>query len=516
MYVNIIMKRKLIVLLYALFALAGIGLIVIQVIQTNRTAAMSNNLFTISVNNAMDDVIDELNRMKIEDYISQNDRYKLLKYKRIEDINNRMKDVVRENADLFFDDERVHTNVALQDSVIPIAGARLSSGDSAAINTYNSLLFNRNKLTRGDDYYDRFVTELSAYVIDNLMTSSTFNYELLNDIIVEELVDNGVDIKPNMGVISSNSNDFLYCNNEDKKQEILASPYRYSFHPSGMNTANEYYIVLQFPTTLLFLNDSNKIFMVMSIILIFIIFVLFSVSFRTILKQRKLDEMKNDFISNMTHEIKTPLTNIGLACEMLQIPEISQSQENLNTYLTIINDENRRMRVLIESILRSSKMSSKNFNLNLQETDIHTIIDEAAKSFKMQVANRQGSLTLNLNAQPSNLTADSFHLSNMMYNLIDNAIKYSPEKVEISISTESQNNNIVIRVSDKGLGISDEDQKHIFEKFYRVSTGNVHNVKGFGIGLSYVEQVVAHHDGHISIESELGQGSTFIITLPRQ
>ncbi|MBQ2508138.1 MAG: GHKL domain-containing protein [Bacteroidales bacterium] len=509
------MKRKIIILFYSLFALAGIGLIVIQVVQTNRTAAISNNLFNISVNNAMDNVIDELNRMKIEDYISQNDRYKLLKYKRIEDINDRLKDVVRENTDLFFDDTRIQPNVALQDSVIPLAGAHLSSADSAAINTYNSLLTSRNKLTRGDDYYDRFVSELSAYVIDNLMTSSTFNYELLNDIIVEELLDNGIDIKPNLGIISSNNNEFLYCNNEEKKEEILSSPYRYSFQPSGLNNATEYFIVLQFPTTLLLINDYNKIYLITSIFLILIIFVLFSVSFRTILKQRRLDEMKNDFISNMTHEIKTPLTNIGLACEMLQTPEISTDPTNLNTYLTVIDNENRRMRVLIESILRSSKMSSKNFNLNFQDVDINAIIEDAANSFRMQIANRQGSLALHLDANPSNLTADGFHLTNMIYNLIDNAIKYSPDQVDINISSQTQDNSIIVRVSDKGLGISKENQKHIFEKFYRVSTGNVHNVKGFGIGLSYVKQVVDHHGGSIDVESEIGKGTTFIITLPR-
>ncbi len=508
------MKRKIVVLFITLFAIAAIGLIVIQVVQTSRMAAISNNLFTISVNNAMDNVIDELDRMKLEDYISQNDRYRLLKYKRIEEINEKLKAVVKENSDLFFDDAKVNPCVSLRDSVTPIRGVLLSSTDSAAINTYNTLLATRERLTRGDDYYDRFVTEMSEYIINNIMSNATFNYEHLDDIIVEELVVNGIDIKPNMAVVSSHNNEFLYCNAQGKERQLLESPYRYSFHPTGLNDAQEYFIVLQFPRTLYYSDDDNQLFALMSIVLIIIIIVLFGISLRTIANQRRLDEMKNDFINNMTHEIKTPITNIGLACEMLHEPSINSDASLLDEYLNVIGDENRRMRILVETILQSSKMANKNFSLNLRQTDIHSIIETVSKSFRMQIANRQGTLSLQLQAPQHTLTLDELHITNMVFNLIDNAIKYSPNIVDITVVTQCNAQHLILKVIDKGLGISKEDQKHIFEKFYRVSTGNVHNVKGFGIGLNYVSQVVALHHGQIEVESELGQGTTFVVTLP--
>jgi two-component system phosphate regulon sensor histidine kinase PhoR len=224
--------------------------------------------------------------------------------------------------------------------------------------------------------------------------------------------------------------------------------------------------------------------------------------------------MKSEFINNMTHEIKTPLATIGLACEMLRDETISQDSESRQNFIGIINDENQRMRVLVETILQSAKMSNKNFRINPKEVDVHQIIGKVATSFKLPIANRSGKLTTDLQADPSVVVADELHLTNLVYNLIDNGIKYSTDSPDITVSTRSVDGQLELRVSDHGIGISKADQKHVFEKFYRVSTGDVHNVKGFGIGLSYVAQVVKLHHGHIALESEPGQGSTFIVTLP--
>lgn len=236
----------------------------------------------------------------------------------------------------------------------------------------------------------------------------------------------------------------------------------------------------------------------------------------SIFKKEKLDEMKTDFINNMTHEIKTPIATIGLACEMLQDPTIGSDPENNRTYIGIISDENRRMRMLVETILQSSKMSSKNFELNLKEIDLNAVVESVASNFRPQIASRGGSLNCRLEASPSTTIGDELHITNMIYNLIDNAIKYSPERLEIDISTKADNEKIVLAVKDHGLGISKEDQKHIFERFYRVSTGNVHDVKGFGIGLSYVQQVVLLHKGTIEVDSTPGEGTTFRISLPKE
>lgn len=225
--------------------------------------------------------------------------------------------------------------------------------------------------------------------------------------------------------------------------------------------------------------------------------------------------MKTDFINNMTHEIKTPIATIGLACEMLQDKSIDTDSASRGTYVGIINDENRRMRMLIETILQNSKMSNKNFSLNRNEIDLHRITESVLKSFQLIISNRGGVIESDLEANPSTFFGDELHITNMIYNLVDNAIKYSPNTLHIKIATRLDGKNIVLKVADKGLGISKEDQKHIFEKFYRVSTGDVHNVKGFGIGLNYVQQVVSLHEGSIEVDSTLGEGTTFTITFPR-
>ena len=201
---------------------------------------------------------------------------------------------------------------------------------------------------------------------------------------------------------------------------------------------------------------------------------------------------------------------------MLRDETISQDSASRQNFIGIINDENQRMRVLVETILQSAKMSNKNFRINPKDVDVHRIIEKVTQSFALTLSNRNGKLETRLEADPSVIVADELHLTNFVYNLIDNGIKYSTDAPDITVSTAIVNGMFELRVSDHGIGISKEDQKHVFEKFYRVSTGNVHNVKGFGIGLNYVAQVVKLHQGHITLESELGQGSTFIITLPLQ
>ena len=241
---------------------------------------------------------------------------------------------------------------------------------------------------------------------------------------------------------------------------------------------------------------------------------MFFISVRALAVQRKLDNMKSEFINNMTHEIKTPLATVSLACEMLRDETISNDEESRKNFLGIINDENQRLRVLVDTILQSAKMSKKTFRINPKEVDVHQIIEKVTQSFNLTLANRDGILVKRLEASPSVIVADEMHLTNLIFNLIDNGIKYSPNAPQITIATKVTDGHFLLSISDEGIGISKEDQRHVFEKFYRVSTGDIHNVKGFGIGLNYVAQVVKLHQGHITLESELGKGSTFTVSFP--
>ncbi len=512
--IHLVMKRHFFLIIVALFALAASSLIVTLIIQTNRTTAISSNLFSISVSNAMEDVIDQLDRLKVEDYISQNDRYKLLKYKRIEDINSKMQTLVRNNTEFFYDTTRIQIDI--QDSIILSPTTRLSDKEDELVRQYNNLLASRNKLTNGSVFYEQFVNELSVYVINNIMSNKAFNYELLDTLISEKLMENGIDLNPTIGILSLPKQEVLFCSDTSKTEAMLLSPYRYTFHPNGMSAANEYYIVLLFPKTLLFLKDSLSVYTAVSIILILIIFALFIASLQVIINQKNLDVMKNDFINNMTHEIKTPIASIGLACEMLQDKTLDCDEATRDTYLGMIDSENRRMRMLAETILQSSKMSNKNFSLNCRELDIHSVIENVTKSFSLAVGNRRGRLISDLQASPSVIFADELHVTNMIYNLLDNAIKYSPQELWVRIATRTEDGKLILSVTDHGMGISKEAQAHIFEKFYRVPTGDVHNVKGFGIGLNYVAQVVKLHQGTIHVDSEPGKGTTFTIEFPNQ
>lgn len=344
--------------------------------------------------------------------------------------------------------------------------------------------------------------------------SEPFNYQELDSLVIEQLLVNGIDIHPVVGLYNGTERSFLYSSDPQHEQKLEESPYRYNFHPAGVVSNSQFFIILSFPSAQLFLQRNSNLFVYLSFFLVLIIAAMFIISLRAMANQRKLDQMKSEFINNMTHEIKTPLATIGLACEMLRDDTISQDSESRKNFIGIINDENQRMRVLVETILQSAKMSNKNFRINPKEVDVHQIIGKVAQSFKLPIANRGGRLTTELHAEPSVIVADELHITNLVYNLIDNGIKYSSDAPDITVSTRIADQFLELRVSDHGIGISKEDQKHVFEKFYRVSTGNVHNVKGFGIGLNYVAQVVKLHHGHIALESELGEGSTFIISLP--
>ena len=508
------MKKIFWITLTTLFTLATASLMVVQYVQMKRTVTVSDNLFNISVNNAMDDMIEQLNRLKVEDYIDQNDRYRLLKFKRVEELNNRMQNIVKENYTTFYDTTKVEVGITMIDSIKLLPHVKVSTADSNAIAQYNTLLATRDKIMNSNDFFNRFVSDISEYVVDNIMTSSNFNFNLLDSLITDKLMVNGVDIDPYIGIYDYTDDKFIYSNDEGKEDKLRESPFKYRFHPDGMMSPNEYFIVLQFPLSSLMLKENSTRYFLLSFFLISLILILFYLSMRAIFRKEKLDEMKNDFINNMTHEIKTPIATIGLACEMLQDPTIGSDPATNGTYIGIIGDENRRMRMLVETILQSSKMSSKNFQLNLKEIDINAIVESVTANFKPQIANRGGVLTSHYEANLPAILGDELHLTNMVYNLVDNAIKYSPEKLEIEVTTRLSGPNVVFSVKDHGLGISKEDQKHIFERFYRVSTGNVHDVKGFGIGLSYVHQVVTLHKGTITVDSTPGEGTTFSIALP--
>lgn len=257
-------------------------------------------------------------------------------------------------------------------------------------------------------------------------------------------------------------------------------------------------------------NPYIYLFIVVVFVLIF-----FGYSVSVILKQKKLSDVKTDFINNMTHELKTPISTIGLSSEMLMNTGNLNDISRVQNYAGIIYKENKRLEQQVERVLNIAKLDNKELKLTKEVVDIHELLTDLKENFESTLfEQKNGSITLDLSAKNTMLRCDIVHITNVLYNLVDNAIKYCDKNPEITISTQLKNNYFVLNIRDNGIGISKDAQKQIFDKFYRVPTGNLHNVKGFGIGLYYVKTIIEEHDGTIQVQSKLNNGTTFTIKLP--
>jgi two-component system phosphate regulon sensor histidine kinase PhoR len=250
-------------------------------------------------------------------------------------------------------------------------------------------------------------------------------------------------------------------------------------------------------------------FILLTVLVFGFIFTIYS-----FLRQKKISEMKSDFVNNITHEFKTPIATISLASEMLLKPSVLASETKARKYAGIIYDENIRLKNQVENVLQLASLDRGTFNLKYKSIDLHQLIHKVVESFQLLVKEKNGSVKLLLNATLHQSYADSMHIENVIVNLLDNAEKYSSGSPDITISTFNRNDHIVVAVEDKGIGISKENQKRIFRKLYRVHTGNLHDVKGFGLGLYYVKSLIEAHNGNVNLHSEPGKGSRFEISLP--
>jgi two-component system phosphate regulon sensor histidine kinase PhoR len=251
-----------------------------------------------------------------------------------------------------------------------------------------------------------------------------------------------------------------------------------------------------------------------SVFFTIIIITAFYLTVKTMLNQRKLSLIKSDFINNMTHELKTPLATISLAIDAVRNEKVQNDAEKMQYFSGIIKEENKRMNKHVETILQAGLMEKQDLKMNMTRLHVNDIIRNVANNFKLQLQDKKGIINLKLNAANDVIIGDEVHFTNMINNLVDNAVKYSKDNLVIMVATHSTQKNLVIRVEDNGIGMSKETVKRIFEKFYRAHTGNIHNVKGFGLGMSYVKTVIDVHKGKIKVESVLGKGSDFIIDLP--
>jgi two-component system phosphate regulon sensor histidine kinase PhoR len=277
---------------------------------------------------------------------------------------------------------------------------------------------------------------------------------------------------------------------------------------------SKYQLMLSFPEKKKFLFSNLIGITLLSLVFTLIIIIAYTSALNQLIKQRQISEIKTDFINNMTHEFKTPIATINLALDAIKNPKVIDDSEKVKRYLQMIRDENKRMHAQVENVLRISKLEKKELEINKEALDINEIINDAIEHVSLIVENREGVIETHFDAKRTNVLLNDVHFTNVFVNILDNAIKYSPDKPKISIHTENIKDFIIIKIKDQGAGMSKVAQKRIFEKFYREHTGDIHNVKGHGLGLAYVKRIVEEHNGEIFVDSEKGKGSTFSIKIP--
>ena len=316
--------------------------------------------------------------------------------------------------------------------------------------------------------------------------------------------------------VQNAANQPLFCTASfPLNNNLKADLYKATLFPNDL-TGNKSQLVVYFRDQRTFVFQDSILPVLSSLVLFLMILGCFYAAVMTILRQRKLADIKNDFINNMTHEFKTPISTITLAVEMAQeqTTATQPSSQKLARYLNIVKDETKRLGGHVEKVLQMALLDGGDVKLQIKKLNIHDIIEKSLHNMSVQIEQKNGIVELDFEAQNEQIEADELHLINILVNLIDNANKYSPDKPRITIQTRNVEAGVVVRVTDAGLGMTTDQLARIFDKFYRVPTGNLHNVKGFGLGLSYVKKMVELHHGIVEARSVMGQGSWFEIMLP--
>ena len=366
--------------------------------------------------------------------------------------------------------------------------------------------------------------EYQAGVIDDVLYSMIYtpnlkpidervDFKVLNNYIKSELISSGLNIPYIFSVVNKDGVT-IYQNEAYEKPPKAADVVTHVLFPNDPPSKWNY-LKIYFPTKRDYISSSVT-FLVPSVLFSFILLVTFITTIYIIFRQKRLSEMKNDFVNNMTHELKTPVSTISLAAQMLRDTDITKSPDVFKHISGVINDETKRLGFLVEKVLQMSLFEKQKATLKLKEVDANDLLVGIVSTFALKVEKYGGTIDVDLQAEDSSVYIDEMHITNVLFNLLDNAVKYRRKDVplELMARTRSENGKLIISIEDNGIGIKKEHLKKVFDRFYRVPTGNVHDVKGFGLGLAYVRKMVEDHGGTIRAEQQQESGTRFIITLP--
>ncbi|MDR3251393.1 MAG: HAMP domain-containing histidine kinase [Tannerella sp.] len=519
------MKKSVIWMLTGLMAFAFIGLIILQVQYIATIVKTSNEQFESTVRRSLEKVSRNLEqeeaRAYLEEHFSGGSEFMYKNPPNQKEIIRIMQNAT-ERKYTPAQDSSVVVKSFEQIEVLSINQSQNMQKQSATPSKKSNIIEMSEKLQENTaDRYFRSKATMDDVVYTLIQTAyltpieQRVGFKALQNTIKSEFVNNGLNM-PFVLMVVNNSEKVVYQNEPlpktPKSSDIITQVIFPLDPPSKQN-----YIKLYFPTKADYLSESVS-FLVPSVIFSLILLVTFTITILIIFRQKKLSELKNDFINNMTHELKTPVSTISIAAQMMKDADISKSPDAFRHISTVINDETKRLGFLVEKVLQISLFENQRATMKLKEIDINDLIANVANTFNLKVEKVGGTLDIDLQAEESTILADEMHITNMLFNLMDNAVKYRREEVPLRLMARTRNegdDKVIISIEDNGIGIKKENLKKVFDRFYRVPTGNVHNVKGFGLGLAYVRKVAEDHKGTILAENGLGNiGTTFIIKLP--
>jgi len=504
------MDKRWITLLMAGISLALIGLVVIQVFWIRNTIVLKQAQLTQGVGNALHAVSDQLEQVeKMRDLKRHRTGRRLLK---------QLDEMRRASAPprVVNEEEGGHMLAALDPAEAPGVPDEPNTSD-VVIDTvgedetttpvWDAVVHEQHESLVTDMVRAILAQELARDIHDRI------DPELLDSLLVAELEANGVPTDVDHGIFNEARQ---AINPEEPEETVLAlseSPYREQLYRHDL-AGQAYYLHVLVPGQQRLLLRGMVPMLLVSALFVGIIALGFVYTIRTIVRQKRISDIRNDLVNNLTHELKTPISTIALACEALADPSMPKTEQQVKTFTGMIRDENKRLGALVENVLQSAVLDSGHMLLKRVELDMHNLVQDVVRSSNIQVSRRNGRIELDLQAEIHHLHGDRIHLTNVLYNLIDNAVKYTEQEPRVRLATRSDDLGISVSVSDNGIGIAPAEHRKIFDRLYRVPTGNIHNAKGFGLGLSYVKTVVERHGGRIKVESAPGRGSTFHLFIP--
>ncbi|WP_066225362.1 sensor histidine kinase [Formosa haliotis] len=521
------MSKKLFILLVLLMSLSLVGIIFVQARYISDAVKNEERQFTFNVKKALSFVSKDIEQRELNTYFKKFQR--LVDQKKEADtiaITQLLFNQQNESTDetLIYRSGILEKNYKLSSSIFDIgldsinikriirdSETKIYSNKSVLENKVNvSPVFSISKIGRFNEAEKQSFEEAFKVLSSRTPIYKRVKSEEIKRLLSKKLHEDNIDIDYEFAIYSNDLATKVQSEGFELKDDKTFSVPIFQ----NENSQNNFRLLVNFPERNKFIMSSILGLTLLSFIFTTIIVIAYTSALYQLVKQRKISEIKNDFINNMTHEFKTPIATINLALDAIRNPKIIDDKDKVMRYLNMIKEENKRMHAHVENVLRISKLEKNELNISKDRVKLHDLIEDAVTHVELLVEDRQGYIHLHLDAEHTDVLASETHFTNVIVNMFDNAIKYSPDAPKIDVYTENVGNSILLKIKDQGSGMSKAAQKRVFEKFYREHTGNIHNVKGHGLGLAYVKRIVDDHQGHISVESEKGKGSTFIVKLP--